>query len=721
MSRLNDLIRQVIDRDSSLGLDLQREVTAVLKDRRTFGLNFERHVPEVVELPGRRIRRGDKVRVLPPRGQLPKKADEKVWLVRGIDGHGHGQAKTAHIVAQVDETETASASIDDLIVVAEFRDSIYPGLVSTGKVERGGDKPCQVVINAENYHALQLLLFTHRGKVDCIYIDPPYNTGARDWKYNNDYVESDDHYRHSKWLAFMERRLLIAKELLNPEDSVLMITIDERESNRLGMLIDQTFPESRRQMISTVVNPKGVSTDGGFRRADEYIYFIMIGSSKPARLDLGSEWSASARRVANEQDGRDREGAEPEWTSMMRRGSNSARADRPSMFYPIYADPTTKSIVEVGEPLPSGVDAAPIKPGLVAILPLRRNGSFGRWQVGAEELRNRINQGRVRLGRETAYGYVVNYLPDGAFAEVTSGTYQITGKAEDGSLIATRGDGSDLRIAPTQWKIASHNSSENGSMLLRALIPGRRFDFPKSLYAVEDTLRFFIANKPNAVVVDFFAGSGTTAHAVMRLNKRDNGRRQAILVTNNEVSADEQSKLTKRGLRPGDADWEALGICDLVTKPRVRAAITGVTAEGEPLTGNYAFNDEFPMSQGLEENAEFFTLTYEAPLRVASNRDFERISPLLWLRAGGRGSRIENLEKGWATTQNYGVLADFDKTEQFLDAVSNESDLQTVFVITDDDWLFESICRGIPEGIEPVRLYEAYLRNFEIEAGRAAR
>ena len=89
-------------------------------------------------------------------------------------------------------------------------------------------------------------------------------------------------------------------------------------------------------------------------------------------------------------------------------------------------------------------------------------------------------------------------------------------------------------------------------MLLRALIPGRRFDFPKSLYAVEDTLRFFIANKPDAVVVDFFAGSGTTAHAVMRLNKRDNGRRQAILVTNNEVSADEQSKLTRQGLRPGD-------------------------------------------------------------------------------------------------------------------------------------------------------------------------
>jgi adenine-specific DNA-methyltransferase len=102
--------------------------------------------------------------------------------------------------------------VDNLVVVAEFRDPIYPGLVSTGRVERGGDKPFHTVINAENFHALETLLFTHRGAVDCIYIDPPYNTGAKDWKYNNDYVEGDDLYRHSKWLAFIERRLLLARE-----------------------------------------------------------------------------------------------------------------------------------------------------------------------------------------------------------------------------------------------------------------------------------------------------------------------------------------------------------------------------------------------------------------------------------------------------------------------------------------------------------------------------
>src|SRR5699024_9332523 len=106
---------------------------------------------------------------------------------------------------------------------------IYPGLISTGKVERGGDKPFHAVINAENYHALEALMFTHQGKVDAIYIDPPYNSGAKDWKYNNNFVDGKDSYRHSKWLAFMERRLKVARQLLNPVESVLIVAIDENE------------------------------------------------------------------------------------------------------------------------------------------------------------------------------------------------------------------------------------------------------------------------------------------------------------------------------------------------------------------------------------------------------------------------------------------------------------------------------------------------------------
>jgi len=170
VSRLNDLLRQLRLKDAAMADDLQREVDA-LADRRAFGLNFERHVPEAVELPGRPVRRGDKVRILPPRGTMPTKEDDRLWRVLSVTS-GDG-ARSASLEA-LDGEETADAAVDDLVVVAEFRDPIYPGLVSTGKVERGGDKPFHTVINAENYHALQTLLFALRGKVDCIYIDPPF-------------------------------------------------------------------------------------------------------------------------------------------------------------------------------------------------------------------------------------------------------------------------------------------------------------------------------------------------------------------------------------------------------------------------------------------------------------------------------------------------------------------------------------------------------------------
>ena len=255
MSRLSNLLRQVETLDPQLAANLKLEMEA-LSERRAFGLNFERHIPETVELPGRPVRRGDKVRFLPERSEKPSSVDRRLWRVGRIRRTNDG--RVADLIRQDPEAEhqTVSRAVDNLVVVAEFRDPIYPGLVSTGKVERGGDKPFHTVINAENFHALQVLLYTHEGKVDAIYIDPPYNTGARDWKYNNDYVDSDDAYRHSKWLAMMERRLKLAKRLLNHE-SVLIVTIDEKEYLRLGLLLQQVFEASRVQMVS-MISPRGL-------------------------------------------------------------------------------------------------------------------------------------------------------------------------------------------------------------------------------------------------------------------------------------------------------------------------------------------------------------------------------------------------------------------------------------------------------------------------------
>jgi adenine-specific DNA-methyltransferase len=152
VSRLSDLVAQAKAKDPQLGADLEREFKA-LASRRAFGLNFERHQPEAVELPGRPARRGDKVRVLPPRG-CTAKGDGRLWTVRAIAGDD------GRLVAQLDlfgaaAPESREAAFADLVVVAEFRAVIYPGLVSTGKIERRGEKPFHVVVNGENFHALK--------------------------------------------------------------------------------------------------------------------------------------------------------------------------------------------------------------------------------------------------------------------------------------------------------------------------------------------------------------------------------------------------------------------------------------------------------------------------------------------------------------------------------------------------------------------------------------
>jgi adenine-specific DNA-methyltransferase len=718
VSRLNDLLRELRTREPALARDLEREAAA-LADRRAFGLNFERHVPEAVELPGRKVRKGDKVRILTPRGQMPNKSDERLWRIVGID-RSTRTATLERLVAPgpdlgepvVDAREARTAALDNLVVVAEFRDPIYPGLVSTGRVQRGGDKPFHTVINAENFHALEVLLFTHRGRVDCIYIDPPYNTGAKDWKYNNDYVEGDDLYRHSKWLAFMERRLLLAKELLNPGNSVLIVTIDEKEYLRLGLLLEQTFPEADIQMIASVINPKGSARIGRFSRVEEYIYFLMFGAStvRPWSSDMLRAVTSETRSVR--------------WAGLMRNGEGSRRSRIPSMFFPIYLDAKRGSFHSAGEPPPRDVSPGAVAspPGTVAMWPIDGSGQELMWRLNPDSVRTYHALGQLKFGRrDQATGIrSISYLQSGVLEQIASGEIAVRGRDDEGALVLEYADSLGTRSPATVWNMTSHSSSDHGANMLKALVPGRRFPYPKALYAVEDTIRFFVGKKREAVIVDFFAGSGTTAHAVMRLNKQDGGSRQCISITNNEVAADEQKSLGEKGLRPGDVEWEQHGICEYITNARIAAAITGKTPDGTPVKGDYKFTDEFPMADGFRENVEFLRLTYEVPLRVASNREFAKIAPLLWIRAGSRGRRIDDISAGWDVADAYGVLADLDHTQDFLKAVAANDAIAMAYIVTDEGRLFESVAQELPDHVEPVRLYESYLRNFEIESGRGS-
>jgi adenine-specific DNA-methyltransferase len=704
LSRLTDLIAEVKAKDPQTGADLEREFKA-LSSRLPFGLNFERHRPEAVELPLRPIRKGDKVRILPERGSTAK-GDQRLWQVMKIAANGRRKVAELQLL-DGSQTETTSVPWDDLIVVAEFKDTIYPGLVSTGKVERGGDKPYHTVINAENYHALKALTWSHRGKVDAIYIDPPYNTGAKDWKYNNDYVEGDDLYRHSKWLAFMERRLALAKELLSPRASVLIVTIDEKEYLRLGLLLEQVFPEAKIVMVSAVINRSGVVRENEFTRTSEFIFFVMIG-----RASLTPE--------------RNEDSPEVRWASLRRFEDASRRhgpSPRPDQFYPIFVRRDDLRIELIGDSIGYDVERStvPDLPGCITVWPLKPDGTEMIWGLTPATARRRLAQGYVRVaGTVRGRAPTIYYLTSGQVAEIESGEIVVTGRAADGSVEVRyrRGRGS---LPSTQWDKDSHQSKTGGTALLASLIPSRRFPFPKSLYAVEDALRYVVADNKTAVVLDFFAGSGTTAHAVMRLNRQDEGRRHSISVTNNEVAAGEQIGLAETGLRSGDAEWEKWGISEYITKPRIAAAISGKTPDGEPLEGNYRFTDEFPMSDGLQENAEFFTLTYESPVAVAHHIAFARIAPLLWIRAGSRGNRIETIPgPGWEVVDAYGILIDLDQATPFLKAVRKEKGLGIAYVVTDDERRFQAIARRLPRRVEAVRLYESYLTNFAFANGSEA-
>lgn len=709
MSRLTDLIAQAKTKDPALGRELEREFK-VLSSRRSFGLNFERHRPESVELPGRPVRKGDKVRILPPRGSTAK-GDQRLWKVLGfqtVDGMRLARLE----LLGAEKAEQQVAAMADVIVVAEFKDHIYPGLVSTGKVKRGGEKPFHTVINGENFHVLEALTFTHRGKIDAIYIDPPYNTGARDWKYNNDYVEGDDLYRHSKWLAMMERRLLVARELLNQANSVLIVTIDEKEYLRLGLLLEQVFPEARIQMVSSVINPKGAVRASSFGRTDEYIYFVMMGACAPTAARLSNEWKIVE----------DRRAGSLRWAELLRAGSNTQREDSPNQFYPVYVRLGTDGpeFDSVGESFfGPNWEAHSAPDGCFAVWPIRSDGSEGNWQISATSLRELIAKGYARLGRWRGSKTAISYLKRGEQSKVETGVFPILGRRQDNSVVVDDSSYQPTFLPGTQWRIASHNAEQGGTNLQKQIIPGRRFPFPKSLYAVEDALRFFVSEKPDAIVLDFFSGSGTTAHAVMRLNKQDGGRRQCISVTNNEVGADEHKRLSEESLRPGDPAWEQWGICDYITKPRIKAAITGQTPDGEPIKGDYKFTDEFPMAEGFQESAEFFTLTYETPVAVSHNRAFERIAPLLWMRAGSEGQRIEKLpEVGWDVADTYGLLINPDAAGAFAEAIAAGERVRIAYVVTDDERRFQSIVRQLPSSVEPVRLYESYLTNFRFSMGR---
>lgn len=702
MSALTDLIGQI--ENPELRARIQAEVERTTKQKK-FGLVFEEHLPESTPLYDVPVKVGGFVST-----KIKGEGGYALMKVLSIE---NGEARCV-TQANVESTH----KVEDLVTVAPFGEPIYPYLKPLDSICNAPDSDLwHTLIEADNYHALQLLEYLYAGKVDCIYIDPPYNTGARDWKYNNDYVDGADSYRHSKWLSMMQKRLKIAKKLLNPADSVLIVTIDEKEYLHLGCLLEEMFPEARIQMISSVINPAGVSRKGEFARTNEYIFFVNMGISAPIPLELGDKWIGDIKNLARKNGLR--------WNTLMRSGIGARRQDSPNLFYPVFVTEDGKKIHSVGEPY-YGDDLNILAPnGTKTIWPIRNDGSLGRWRVSNTLLVELIEQGYVRLGRFNDRGTIaIDYIARGEVEKIKNGTFSITGYTETGTVIIDDSDYKPCFIPGCQWNIPSHDATQQGTKLINSILGAGRFTFPKSLYAVHDTIRFFVENKPNALILDFFAGSGTTLHAVNLLNAEDGGHRRCIMVTNNEVSESEAKELSAKGIKPGDEAWNNLGIARYVTWPRTVCSISGVDIKGDPLKGDYVSSTDVPikMSEGFKTNAVFFKLDFIDKRNVALGRAFKELLPVLWMKAGAIGScpsiTDASLPQWLILPQNQmAVLLNETAFPLFSKEMRQATNIHTLYIVTDSEKEFIAISKDL--GIDnSFQIYRDYLDNFRINRNR---
>lgn len=576
MSAIDTLIAQI--GDPRLRERLAAEWNNAKKEKK-FGLVFEDHLPELLPLHGAKPRKGDLVcrrtGALKDVLQVKQVRDGVATCIRpSSETHPSEPNRAA--------AEVVEFAVEELLVAREFGEPIFPALVPVDAVANGpADAPWHTLIEADNYHALQLLDYLYAGQVDCIYIDPPYNTGARDWKYNNDYVDGNDGWRHSKWLAFMEKRLKLAKRLLKPDTGALIVTIDEHEVHHLGMLLEREFPEAYRQLVTIVINQKGVA-QGRLSRAEEYALFC---------FNPGVTLAAHHDDLLSPDRGDSKRFQTPRWERLLRGGTNSRREDRYGLFFPITVDPEKRKIIGIGDPLPP--DQQPDLSNLSnrrTAWPLRTDGTLGNWRVSPPTLRVLLDKGYVKLGGfdEARGTWTILYLGQKAQNQIEAGVIEIVDRHEVTGEVTVRYTETQQRSIKTVWHRATHDAGNYGSSLLRGILgEGGKFSFPKSLYATRDAVATVVRDRPNALIVDFFAGSGTTLNAVNLLNATDGGQRRCIIVTNNEVSAEEASSLSARGLQPGDAEWEAQGICRLVTWSRSKYTILGQRDDGSVLGGEY--------------------------------------------------------------------------------------------------------------------------------------
>lgn len=700
MSAIDDLINQISNKDLRNRI---KQETDKIKNSKKFGLVFEEHLPECTPLYDVKIKVGSKV-------AIKDKNISDMFIVMQING--------SNITCENIKThEIKTVKLSQLVCVAEFGEPIYPYLKGVDSIENAPQSDLwHVLIQADNYHALQFLRYVNYQSFDCIYIDPPYNTGAKDWKYNNYYVDGNDKYRHSKWLSFMEKRLKLAKKLLNPKTGVIVVTIDDYEVQRLTMLMDEIFGEKAH--LGTIViknNPQGRSMPNGLQVSHEYALFY--GMPKAVIGDLDRNINQLSRYNQHDNFG-------PfEWRNFRAQYSkNSAR-----LIYPIYVkkdasdfripklkwNDLDKKYEELEEP----------KDDEIKTMPFNDKGQLKTWKWSIKTVLDKKNTDMgVRLDRHKR------------------------------PAVYFKGRMKNEGMKPfTVWDQPQYSASTFGANLLEDIIGVKKFNYPKSIYAVADCVRVATNNKKDAKVLDFFAGSGTTMHAVNLLNAQDDGKRQCILITNNEVSNEEESQLLKQGFNPGDSEWEKKGIAEYVTWPRIKYSILGKNIHGKALTGNYnpVHDDYLPVgtkkviingvekrkkiyikntvpdypnkkiinkSDGFKANVEYFKLGFLDKNTIALGMQFKKLLSTLWMKSGsiGKCPSVDKISDYLIFPENkFAVLLNEKAYSSLKTKLLQMKNINTLYIVTDSDDGYREMISQLNIK-NTYQLYKDYLDNFRI-------
>jgi adenine-specific DNA-methyltransferase len=566
----------------------------------------------------------------------------------------------------------------------------------------------------------------------------------------------------------MEKRLRLAKRLLKP-DGVMVVMIDEHELHHLGMLLERLFPDYGVHMVSIVINARGSTGNRNFGSIEEQAIFVIpnlgydviqpresfIPELHPSYEDTASaerllakvaqafpdllerfkasqvvldeedleEWrelssssltlwdnddfDTEALEIGDDDDVPRETNSAVYWRGAVRTGQGTSfRTQRKGQFYPLYIDPKVPSRIEVGTPLieqdENGNLRAPswdLVNGLTPIWPVDEEGAERVWCYEPDRMRDEIAKGNIRIGR---------FNPK-------RNTYAV-------NVRRVRRTSQRFRERTIWWE-KSYDAGSNGTNILKKLLGSSGlFPFPKSIYAVRDVLATVVGSRPKALIVDFFAGSGTTLHSTCLLNAIDGGTRRCILVTNNEVDEKTAADLIKAGHFRGDPEFESMGIFERVIAPRVKAAVTGRRSDGSALTGKYKWAEKRPLSTGFDENVEFFNLEYLDPDDVDLGERFQSIHPLLWLAAGGIGERVEAPPPEdffIAPASPYAVLFKPSRLKKFLAELGSRPDVTHVWVVTDSEAAYAEVCEALPKNVNYTsQLYSDYLRTFRVNGRR---